>query len=174
MLGLYCVKYNIPATFFVPTSIISADQARRKRFLLNVTHHPDAIEMATWDDLAMAQGQGLTIASHTRTHTRFSAISCSAAKLEDELYGSKADLEEKLGRPCHYISWPYGTMTDADAASLSFVKRAGYRACFGAYRGHIQPRKTDPFSIPRHHFEPQWPIGHFKYFANGGMERHAP
>lgn len=163
-------EYGVPATFFVPTSIISTDDETLRQYCQNITNYPAMIEIATWDDLAIAQEQGLTIASHTRTHSRFSDISGSAAQLEHEIIGSKEDLERRLGRPCRYISWPYGTITDADTNSLDYVKRAGYDACFGAFRGRIVPGKTDIYYIPRHHFEAQWPIGHFKYFAHGGME----
>ena len=161
---------GVPATFFVPTSVISADFARAASYSLNITHYPRVIELATWDDLAMAQEQGLQIASHTRTHARFTEISRSSAALEDEIFGSKEDLERHLGRPCSYISWPYGSARDADVSSLEYVKRAGYEACFGAYRGHVAPGHTNPFSIPRHHFEAHWPLAHFKYFVHGARE----
>lgn len=161
---------GVPATFFVPTSVISADFARASNYSLNITHYPRVIELATWDDLAMAQEQGLQIASHTRTHARFTDISGSSAALQDEIFGSKEDLEQHLGRPCPYISWPYGSASDADASSLEYVKRAEYEACFGAYRGHVVPGHTNPFSIPRHHFEAHWPLAHFKYFVHGARE----
>ncbi len=163
-------ELGVPATFFVPTSIISADDESVRHYCLNVTNYSGVIEMATWDDLAKAQDQGLAIASHTRTHARFSEISGSAAKLEDEIFGSKADLEKHLGRPCPYISWPFGNIKDTDASSLDCVKRAGYEACFGAFRGRIDPGKTDPYYIPRNHFKAQWPLGHLKYFAHGAKE----
>ena len=163
-------EHGVPATFFVPTNLISADFAHASDYCLNVTHYPRVIELATWDDLAKAREQGLEIASHTRTHARFTDISGSSARLEDEIFGSKADIEKQLGRTCPYISWPYGSTHDADASSLEFVKRAGYKACFGAYRGHVEPGKTNPFSIPRHHFEAHWPLQHFKYFVHGARE----
>ncbi|MCH8830455.1 MAG: polysaccharide deacetylase family protein, partial [Planctomycetes bacterium] len=117
-------EHGVPATFFVPTSIISSDAETVRHYCLNITNHPTVIEIATWDDLAIAQDQGLTIASHTRTHARFSDISGSAAQLEHEIIGSKEDIERHLGQPCRYISWPYGTITDANTNSLDYVKRA--------------------------------------------------
>ena len=163
-------EHGVPATFFVPTKLISAGFERASNYCLNVTHYPRVIELATWDDLAKAQEHGLEIASHTRTHARFTEISGSNTQLKDEIFGSKEDLEEHLGRPCSYISWPYGSAGDADASSINVVKRAGYEACFGAYRGRVEPGKTDPYSIPRHHFEAHWPLTHFKYFVHGARE----
>ena len=146
-------------------------QNRSRSTVAATTNYPSVIEIATWDDLEKACAAGLEIGSHTRTHVRLSEVSRSKAAIEDEIFGSKADLERRLGRDCHYISWPYGRTTDADAQSLQTVEKAGYRACFGAFRGRVIPKITDRFRIPRHHFEVQWPLSHVKCFAHGAMER---
>lgn len=153
---------GIPSILFVPTR------------QLGVEHWTYAarIEMATWDDLEAARNAGMEIGSHTRDHLSFSEISSSPATLEAQIAGSKADIEQHLGE-CRYISWPFGRRSDADAVSLAAVKQAGYAACFGAFRGTVEPGKTDRFRIPRHHFEPHWPASHLRYFALGGGEGRA-
>ncbi len=163
-------RFSIPSTFFVPTSVIGADYDVVRDYCLNTTHYPRVFEMASWDDLRHANAQGMTIASHTRTHSRLSSISISESLLEDEISGSKQDIERHLGTACRHFSWPYGSIADADPASLQAVRRAGYASCFGAYRGKVVPGETSAFHIPRHHFEPQWPLAHVKYFAFGGRE----
>lgn len=164
-------EHDVPATFFVPTAIISAPPEEVEKYCRVATNYPSVIEVASWDDLEKASAAGLEIGSHTRTHARFSEVSGSRAAIEDEICGSKADLERRLGRKCNYISWPYGRLVDADAYSLQVVQRAGYRACFGAFRGRVIPKATDPFRVPRHHFEVEWPLSHVKCFAHGAMER---
>jgi peptidoglycan/xylan/chitin deacetylase (PgdA/CDA1 family) len=164
-------EYRVPATFFVPTAIISAPAEQVENYCRAITNYPAVIEIATWGDLEKACAAGLEIGSHTRTHARLSAVSQSRGALEDEIFGSKADLEKRLGRACNYISWPYGRITDADTRSLRAVEQAGYRACFGAFRGRVIPKMTDRFCIPRHHFEVQWPLAHVKCFTHGAMER---
>ena len=164
-------EHGVPAAFFVPTAIISAPAEQVEKYCRATTNYPSVIEIATWDDLEKACAAGLEIGSHTRTHVRLSEVSRSKAAIEDEIFGSKADLERRLGRDCNYISWPYGRTTDADAQSLQTVEKAGYRACFGAFRGRVIPKITDRFRIPRHHFEVQWPLSHVKCFAHGAMER---
>jgi peptidoglycan/xylan/chitin deacetylase (PgdA/CDA1 family) len=159
--------YGVCAAFFVPTLQVQAADGSKNPYATS------DIEMATWDDLGRAAEKGLEIGSHTRTHARFSDISNSPAAIEDEILGSKADIEENLGRPCRYISWPYGRLSDADPVSLQAVERAGYAACFGAYRGRVEPGSTDRFAIPRHHFEANWPVSHVRFFANGGLEGRA-
>ncbi len=163
-------KHSIPAMFFVPSALIGADYDRAREYSLDVTHLRAAVEMMGWDDLKAILEAGYEVGSHTRTHARFAAISATETELQDEIVGSKHDLEKALGYECRYISWPYGRMSDADAASVAFTRQAGYEACFGAFRGTVVPRVTDRYRIPRHHFEPQWPISHVNFFARGNME----
>lgn len=160
---------GVPAITFVPSRRIEIDYATARHYCLETTCYPDVIETNNWDELARLPELGIEVGSHTRTHARFSELGSEAA-LEDEILGSKQDLEAKLGRECRYIAWPYGALTDADGASLAAVRNAGYRACFGAYRGTIQAGKTDLFSIPRHHIRSEWPLSHIHYFARGNME----
>lgn len=164
------MSHQIPAIFFVPSSLIGASWGVTHDYCTRVTGYNAAIEMMTREDLQEVLRLGFEIGSHTKTHARFSAISRDASLLEDEIRGSKDELETLLNFECKYISWPYGTLADADQTSLDMVKAAGYAACFGAYRGAIQPNQTNIFSIPRHHFEAQWPLSHVMYFARGKME----
>lgn len=163
-------RHAVPAIFFVPSALVGADWARTRDYCLNVTHYRAVIEMMTWDDLRAILDAGYEVGSHTRTHARFSSISSEREHLENEISGSKRDLESRLGYRCRFISWPYGRVTDADASSVDFTRQAGYDACFGAFRGTIRPGKTDPYRIPRHHFEAQWPLSHVEYFARGNRE----
>jgi peptidoglycan/xylan/chitin deacetylase (PgdA/CDA1 family) len=166
-------RHGVPAAFFVPTSVIGADAATTRAFCSRI-QYPATIELMTWDDVAELHRAGFTIGSHTRTHARFSDISVDAARLGDEIAGSKREIEARLGTECRTISWPFGKRSDADAVSLAAAQAAGYALCFGAYRGTVRPGVTSPFSVPRHHFEAEWPLLHIEYFARGNMERDEP
>ena len=163
-------KHDIPAIFFVPSSRVEANWTDTANWL-STTLYNGVIETLRWDDLRKIISYGYEIGSHTKTHARLASISNNKAAMEDEILGSKKELEDKLNTQCKYLSWPFGRTTDTDAASLAAVRKAGYDACFGGYRGTIRVRSTDVFNIPRHHFEVQWPIAHSKYFARGNMER---
>lgn len=166
-------KHEVPAIFFVPSSLIEANWADTQHYCLKTTGYKSVIEMLKWSDLREIISLGCEIGSHTKTHARFSTISNSKLLIENEIFGSKKELEANLNYECKYISWPYGRLTDADDKSLKMAKSAGYIACFGAYRGAVVPGLTDIFSIPRHHFEVQWRISHIKYFSRGNMESKA-
>lgn len=164
------IKHNVPAIFFIASAFIEANWEDSKKYCLEITKYSGVIELLSWSDVTSIKSLGYEIGSHTRTHARFSDISHDIHLLSDELLGSKQELESHLNSACNYISWPYGTVYDADAKSLDMVKKAGYKACFGAFRGSITPSTTDVFAIPRHHFEAQWPRRHVRYFAQGNRE----
>ena len=159
-------RQSVPAILFAPTALLddpSTVGVRRPSPF-------DRMEMASWADLERALAMGFEVGSHTRTHARFSDISQSESAIEDEICGSKADIERRLGT-CRYISWPYGRLSDSDPLSLDAVRRAGFEACFGAFRGRVVPGVTNPFRVPRHHIEANWPLSHIRFFATGAMER---
>ena len=160
---------GIKAAFFVPTAMVGAAPDEVARYCRRI-EYPAAIEMMGWDDVAALHAAGHEIGSHTRTHARFSELSSDPARMHDEIAGSREELSRRLGVACATISWPFGGRADADAASLAAARAAGYRACFGAFRGTIVPGRTDPFAIPRHHFEVEWPVSHVTYFARGNRE----
>lgn len=151
-------RLKIPAVFFVVTTKVRSNAE-------------EVGDTASWLELSEMAEFGIDIGAHTRTHPKLSDISNDREKLESEIVGSKQDIEQALERECRYIAWPYGRPADVDKKALECIKRAKYRACFGAYRGSVHPEKTDRFTIPRHHFETHWPIHHIKYFAKGKFEQ---
>jgi peptidoglycan/xylan/chitin deacetylase (PgdA/CDA1 family) len=163
-------KYNVPAVHFVTSQLMDADWSQTYHFCLETTRYRAVIEMCKWDDLHEMAAGGVEIGSHTRTHARLATISVDTRTLESEIIGSKQDIEARLGRECRFFAWPYGTRNDVDDTSLQVIEKAGYKACFGAYRGSIVPGKTNIMSIPRHLFESQWPLSHIKFFAAGNSD----
>jgi len=163
------LRRGIPGLFFVASGMLGASPAETRDYCARLNYRAP-IEVMRWDDAAWLTREGFEIGSHTRTHARFSRISADPARLEEEIAGSKREIEQHLGVECRTISWPIGQRADADPASLGMASAAGYRACFGAFRGTIRARITDRFSIPRHHFEAQWPVHHVAFFARGHHE----
>jgi peptidoglycan/xylan/chitin deacetylase (PgdA/CDA1 family) len=86
---------------------------------------------------------GIEIGSHSRSHRDLTL--CSAAELEDEVAGSRRDLEADLGIPVRTFCYPYGRLDErARAAAVA----AGYGAAVGI---HANPgaRLGDLFALPR-------------------------
>ena len=156
-------ELGISASLFVSTSMIRAD--------LETTNYGGVVEYATWEDLRTVVSRGIQVGSHTRTHARTSELDTDRA-LEDEIAGSKRDIEDHLKVECKYLSWPFGSRRDVSERSLEVARQAGYEACFGAFRGSVSSGgDVDPYFIPRHHFELEWPMSHIRYFSLGNRER---
>jgi len=160
-------KLNIPATFFVPTAVIGANWEKTKQYCEQSLGCSAVSEMLSWSDIKEMASTGYEIGSHTRTHARLKEISYDLSLLEDEIAESKYEIEKHIETKCNFISWPYGRRSDVDDEALKMIRKAGYRACFGGYRGTVIPQQTDIFRIPRHHFEVHWPLAHVMYFVAG-------
>jgi hypothetical protein len=163
-------ELSIPATVFVPTGIIGADYETIASYCLDIIKYAAPVEVLSWQDLAELSRCGVTVSSHTHTHARLSSL-LTREQLYSEIAHSKIVLEQKLGVECRYISWPFGTLADMSKRSFAMVKESGYAGCFAGHRGSIKPGHTDQLCIPRHHFEPNWPMPHVKLFASGYHER---
>jgi peptidoglycan/xylan/chitin deacetylase (PgdA/CDA1 family) len=145
-------QMQIPALFFVCSSRVGVDS-----------------NLLTWEDLRKMQSWGFEIGSHTRTHANL-IEAARTGTLEEELAGSKREIERRLRTACPYFAWPFGRKQDINKASLQAVVEAGYQASFGAFRGSIHAGVTDAFQIPRHHLEASWPWRHVRFFAYGHGE----
>ena len=73
----------------------------------------------------LAASPRVTLGSHTKTHPFLSRL--DLGKIQEELEGSKNDLETLLGVPIHYLAYPYG---DFDVRVAEVAKKAGYRLAF--------------------------------------------
>ena len=157
-------RRDIPATLFVPTDLAGASRQRAAEFARN-EGYDEPVPFADWDQLRSAASRGFEIGAHTLSHARLSDL--SGSDLRREIVESKQRIDEEIGRPCRVFSWPYGTDRDINNRALQIIKEAGFEACFSAIRGPVTPGSTDPFRIPREHFEADWPASHVRFFARG-------
>jgi peptidoglycan/xylan/chitin deacetylase (PgdA/CDA1 family)/glutathione synthase/RimK-type ligase-like ATP-grasp enzyme len=129
-----------PATVFVPT--VAVDTGAPMRWLLRDRWMPDDdahLSPLTWEDLAELRDVGWEIGSHSRTHPLLSSLDDAAAY--EELCGSRAEIEERLG-PCSSISYPWGELDDR---IIALAREAGYANGSGLVGG----RDGDPFAVAR-------------------------
>ena len=87
-----------------------------------------------WAELEEMCRGGITIGSHTKSHVSLPAE--SPADAADELEGSRAMLESRLGEPIVHFAYPGGQFT---APVIDAVAKAGYRFAYTACQhGHPQ------------------------------------
>jgi peptidoglycan/xylan/chitin deacetylase (PgdA/CDA1 family) len=98
-------KYHFTATFFV------------------VTDYLDRPNFMTTEQLKEMLDAGMEIGSHSRSHPALPGL--GAARLWNEIAGSKKVLEDRLGVAIDTFAYPYGAYNSAVAAA---TRGAGYRS----------------------------------------------
>lgn len=113
-------KYNLPATIFVIINEIGRPQGDR----------------LGWEEIKQMQASGLvTIGSHTLSHA-WLPDPLSDDSLRSEIFGSKALLEEKLGKAINCFSYPGGRF---NKHIRNLVQQAGYRVAVATNPGKKYP-----------------------------------
>lgn len=116
--------------------------------------HEDELGSLTWEELAGLAEAGWEVGSHTRSHPRLTRLDDDA--LREELSGSRHDCEERLGRECSSLAYPYG---DHDARVVRAVAEAGYRCAGKLPELRERLNAPGPLEWPRvgiYHAEPRW------------------
>jgi peptidoglycan/xylan/chitin deacetylase (PgdA/CDA1 family) len=121
-------RLHMPATAYIITDRISG---------------PDP-SFLTWGDLRLLERRGITIGSHTVTHTELTLLDDSQALTE--LRDSRATLEQHLGHPVQWFAYPAGR---EDARVRQLVGEAGYVLAVTTQPGAVQ-RADDPFELRRY------------------------
>jgi peptidoglycan/xylan/chitin deacetylase (PgdA/CDA1 family) len=128
----------------------------------------DAIERAhadrmlmTWDHVRALRAAGMDVQSHTRTHRVLHTL--PHARLQDELAGSKADLERELGEPVRAVSYPIGKRIHERPAIRDAVRDAGYAIGFSNATGvnHLWG-KLDRYDVHRLAMDRGLPDAYFR------------
>lgn len=68
-----------------------------------------ARSMLSWAQIAELCAAGMEVAAHTKTHPDLSRLSPAAA--EEEIAASRAQIEDRLGRPVESFAYPYGSVS---------------------------------------------------------------
>jgi peptidoglycan/xylan/chitin deacetylase (PgdA/CDA1 family) len=116
-------RLGLPGTLFVPTQVVGRDAAMTWKGMEHYIGGPHEAEMLgmSWAQIASLADAGWEIGSHTRSHRDLTTLDDTS--LEDELAGSRADCEQRLGRRCLSVAYPYGAV---DPRVVRAAERAGY------------------------------------------------
>lgn len=123
-------RFGFTATFFLVTGLIGGRGDGRGGV------RGECLDLAGIREMAAA---GIDFQSHSRTHADLTRL--SAPELRREVEGSKADLEERLGRAVRYFAYPRGLFDERVKAA---VASAGYAAACAVFQGG-----RDRFEIER-------------------------
>lgn len=129
---------GMTATVFLPTAYIG-DKPRAFKSAVCLT----------WSQVRELSAAGICFGSHTRHHPQLRDV--DVATMRNELFSSKAEIEDALGRPVRCFSYPYAF----PATESTFVTRlraalteCGYKGGVTTIIGTARPG-MDPLFLPR-------------------------
>jgi peptidoglycan/xylan/chitin deacetylase (PgdA/CDA1 family) len=99
--------------------------------------------MLTWRDVVDAAEAGIEVGAHTRTHPHLDTVSRQRA--QREIAGSRADVEEHLGRACRSFAYPHGSF---DRKVRQAVSAAGFTSAV-AVRNAFSHEQDDVLALAR-------------------------
>lgn len=108
-----------------------------------VTGHVDDKQYMSWPQLREMAEEGMRIESHTHSHTPLERLSNLEAQWE--LMHSRRVLQEYLGRPVSFISFPHGSYS---GSVLEAARRSEYAACCTSRFGDVAIG-VDTYELPR-------------------------
>jgi peptidoglycan/xylan/chitin deacetylase (PgdA/CDA1 family) len=117
---------GFPATVYAPTAYLDRPDRPLRWDGIEQWHggeHERELLPMSWDQLGELAEAGWEIGSHTRTHPHLTQVDDEG--LRAELTESKATVEQRLGRPCATLAYPYG---DHDERVVAAAGSAGYAA----------------------------------------------
>jgi peptidoglycan/xylan/chitin deacetylase (PgdA/CDA1 family) len=118
-------RLGLPGTVFAPTDFIGTEKPMSWPGIEQWAGGPHERELVpmSWDELGHLADEGWEVGSHTRSHPHLTQV--AGAALDAELTGSKEACENRLGRPCESLAYPYG---DHDDRVVEAARRAGFSA----------------------------------------------
>ena len=118
-------KYDMQSTIFIATSLVGT---------------PDYL---SWQQIADIQARNTEIGSHTMTHVGLASVSAEQQRFE--IRGSKAALEQHLGKPIIFFAYPYGQFTPI---TQQLLREAGYLGACSGIPG-LNRKGVDVYALKR-------------------------
>jgi glycosyltransferase involved in cell wall biosynthesis/peptidoglycan/xylan/chitin deacetylase (PgdA/CDA1 family) len=119
-------------------------------------------KLLSWKEIKEIAGENIQFGSHTRTHVTLTEI--DAEQAQEEIAGSKADLEHELQTPITTFAYPYGEL---NATVQDLVGQAGYLGGCGVKAGLNSP-KTPLTALNRIEIEGGFSLPRFLFLLRFG------
>lgn len=131
-------ELGVPATVFVPTHYASSGKPMAWHGLghwVGTRHEPE-LRCMSWQQLDELAAHGWEVGSHTVSHPRLPTL--DDARLLRELLDSRVACEERLGRPCPAVAYPYSAY---DRRTIEAARQAGYTTGASVPLQPVRPRE---------------------------------
>jgi peptidoglycan/xylan/chitin deacetylase (PgdA/CDA1 family) len=134
-------SHGLPATFFVATELIGSDTVPWWDRNLSVP-----APWMSWQQVQALHRDGFEIGAHTRTHADLGKVEGEEAARE--IFGSRDDLERRLGSAPELFAYPYGGSDRISPENRALVREAGFRCCASCFGG-VNGAGSDLFALRR-------------------------
>jgi peptidoglycan/xylan/chitin deacetylase (PgdA/CDA1 family) len=121
-------RHRFPATIFVVSGQIGGSYYSPIQSELN------GRSMLSWSQIETLALAGIEVGAHTRTHPDLTNIRLE--QKQEEIEGSKVELEQRLGAPIRTFSYPFGKL---DAQVQAVVEAAGFSGAVTVHDGLNTP-----------------------------------
>jgi len=103
----------------------------------------------SWDEVREMTLAGVAMGAHTESHPILTRV--SPDRVQAEIAGSKARIEDELGRPITTFAYPNGTPADFSPEVEESVYRAGFEAAYTLVLGpsRFDEVRANPLAIRR-------------------------
>lgn len=148
------LERRIPFTYFVTTDVVRDQTAFPHDLEAGVRLRPNSIE-----ELRAMADAGVDLGAHTRTHVDLGRVTDPRA-IEDEIVGSRSDLEDWIGRRVRYFAFPFGLPKNLTPRAAGVIASAGFDGFCSAYGAYNLPERVAPGQGATHlrriHADPEW------------------
>lgn len=130
-------RLRLPATIFLPTGYCG-----RTNGWPGQPNWVTEEALLDWGQVTELSREGFSFGGHSVNHPVLTLL--SVEKAEQEIVGSKAQIQERTRQSVEFFAYPYGRWNPA----VRNIVLRHYRAACATAAGVVQPN-ADPFALPR-------------------------
>lgn len=154
-------EHGFRATVFVATEVVEGRAP--------MSWYGEQPRLLSWKQIEELDRAGaFRFEAHSRTHPNLLALDEAGAR--DEIFGSKAALEDRLGRPVTLFSYPAGLFGERERR---LVAEAGFEAAVSCEPG-INAAVTDRYALRRRQIDARDRLIDFRAKVGGGHDTPPP
>ncbi len=162
---------SVPAAFFVCSGVVGLGGKEARDFARNRMGRSQQLSFISLRALSDLAGHHLfELGGHTLTHADLGQIG-DRHTIHEEIAGDRAQLEDWLGTPVRWFSYPFGTPANVSPLARSVVEEVGMSAAFTLIPGWWEAKSGDQLLIGRDGLDPSAPFSVSRAWLRGGYDR---
>lgn len=136
------MRHGFTAIVFVPSALVGKTNEWDER------HNYPSHAIMSADQIRTWSARGFEFGSHTRTHVDLAET--PARELDDELTGSRVELEAVLDKPVRSFAYPYGSCSEAARAIVGARYEIGFSTREGLNHGGADRASLNRTMVHQH------------------------